>query len=163
MSEDKNKATEGDTFEQLLKKLSTDLGDVRESGVPSTPSEDEFYNLDSVGRFNNDDLDFEAPVARGEVEAILRMFPVEAIEDGLEDIPPDHLRELAVTKLYKLAGVIRHQYELKVAIEGMGGDCDDDLVYSMLSVVGEMGRLRTIIPKLEGHSLDAEKDEGQKE
>lgn len=144
-------------FLDLLKKLPNNLGHIPMAGISSVPEEPadqedpwdgaEIQQLPVPGgvpRFDNMDLQ-DGRFSRKELEAMARMLPSE----GVYALTPDMLREMALVKMYKLCGVFRRQYELRAYIEELGGDTNIDLVYSMLSVLGEAGRLRTMIPKLE--------------
>jgi hypothetical protein len=139
-----------ETFESIIDGLPNDLGGVADSGEPSIPDDDQFASISSIKRFNNADLECEGRLDEDELQAMLRLFPADEIVGGMIGCPSSEVRELAIAKLYRLAGALRKTFELRTFLEEQGADCDGDLVMSILSVVGEMGRLRTLLPKLSG-------------
>lgn len=153
---DEDKRQDGsDKFEDLLGDLPNDLGGIPEIGEPSIPKDDGILRLGSIPVFDNSDLDDLEPVTQDEFEAMVRLFPREALEEVPIGASNEQLKDLAVTKLYKLSMMVQKQYEMRAYMEDLGGD-GDDLVSAMLSVVGEMSRLRTLVFKLDGGELETE-------
>lgn len=147
---------EESSFEEELKGLPNDLGGAEGEPVYGTGPNDDCESdegmpvmLAGVHRFDNTDLQLTGNLTPEELGTLVRLFPEDVVaEQGAIGASTSQVKELVLFKIYKLCGIIRKQYDMRVDLEAEGADTDGDLMMSMLSIIGELGRLRTMLPKL---------------
>lgn len=141
-------SSKDDNFENDIQNLPNDLG-----SIPADEPQDKPDNLeDGVPMFDNSDL-VGGKLSSEELMTLMRLFPVEDIAAGCAGAPAEELREMAFDKLNELSGTFSKLYDIRDFLTEIGGDTSEDLDCSMLSIIGEMSRLRTLIPKLEAGTL----------